>query len=81
MYCFINFSWNLVADMRKTKECLFLTSHEGKLWAIGGYNISEDLSSFLVYDPEIDSWSGTQVPMESIKGGVKGCTFISKYIS
>ena len=68
--------------MQKPRDRLFVTSHKGKLWAIGGRNASDgDLSSVEVYNPEFNVWTETEIPMVSIKGSLRGCTFSSKYFN
>ena len=79
---FSNYSWNYVASMQKARGGLCVTSYAGKLWAIGGEAPGdEELSSIEVYDPQVDAWFDSQVPMKSIKGMATCCLYTSKYFN
>ena len=65
--------------MQNAKASILLTSHAGKLWAIGGCNLDENFSKIEVYDPESNSWSISQI--ETIHGWMRGCKFSSKYFN
>ena len=63
--------------MQQRRAGLFVTSHEGKLWAIEGNGPNGELSSIEIYDPELNSWSYSQTSLKSLKGTIKGCTYSS----
>ena len=71
----MNSSWHYVASMQTVRTNLFVASHAGKLWAIGGKDSEySDVTSVEVYDPEVNLWSDVQMPLKSFKGNVIGCT-------
>lgn len=51
--------WSYVAPMNTERCCLSLVSHDRKLFAIGGYDCSQNvaLSSVEVYDVDQNSWN------------------------
>ena len=64
--------------MKKSRYGLFVTTHAGKLWAIGGVNdMGICVPNVEIYDPEINSWTVVQISFESITGEVCGCNIIS----
>ena len=70
--------------MKYARSNLCVTSHEGKLWVIGGIDsYGDEILNIEVYDPLIDSWSDAQVQLETTgnSGEVCGCNFITEYFS
>ena len=65
--------------MQKKRSGLFVTSYEGKLWAIGGEDVNNQLSSEELYDPKIDTWTEAKAPLKSIGKFFAGTAFSSKY--
>ena len=65
--------------MQQARSKLFVASHAGKLWAFGGRCSEGEHTSVEVYDPEVDVWSEVQIALETVDGGVIGCTYSSKY--
>ena len=62
--------------MHEPRGGLCVVSSEGKLWAIGGYNLtSGSLSSIEVYDPQSNKWTFLQKSMKSVRGTIVGCSY------
>lgn len=60
--------WELVAPVRIARSALSLTSLDGKLYAIGGFDGTNFLSIVEVYDPKANTWEqGT--PLNSGRSG------------
>lgn len=60
--------WELVAPVRVARSALSLTSLDGKLYAIGGFDGTNFLSIVEVYDPKTNTWEqGT--PLNSGRSG------------
>ena len=55
--------------MNVTRSRVSLVSNMDRLYAIGGYDGSKNLSTVEMYDPEKDEWKFV-APMQSHEGGV-----------
>ena len=50
-------TWNERAPMPTSRGALSVTEHEGKLYAIGGYDRNANSAAVEVYDPERNTWA------------------------
>lgn len=48
--------WIQKAEMPTPRATLATTAHNGKIYAIGGWNLGRYLKTVEVYDPETDTW-------------------------
>lgn len=73
----IHFRWKFVAPMNVKRSRAALVANVGKLWVIGGYDGTNNLSSVEYYDPSNDTWTFAS-PMSAHEGGV-GVGVISNF--
>lgn len=55
-------AWTERSPMPTPRGALAVVEHQGKLYAIGGYDGSNNIAALEVYDPATDSW-GTKPPL------------------
>ena len=63
------FRWDKMASMAVTRSRVGLAASFGKLWAIGGYDGANNLSTVEEYNPEKDEWNFAP-SMVAHEGGV-----------
>ncbi len=70
-------SWVERASMPTARGALSVTEHEGKLYAIGGYDRKANSSAVEVYDPARDSWT-TVAPLPTPRDHLATATVAGK---
>ncbi|RWW61046.1 hypothetical protein BHE74_00031966 [Ensete ventricosum] len=59
--------WTKTADMNRRRGCHSVAALKGKLYAIGGYDGEEMVSSVEAYEPRMSSWAMVE-PMKAVRG-------------
>ncbi|MGH8923813.1 MAG: Kelch repeat-containing protein [Acidimicrobiia bacterium] len=63
-----NDSWEILADMRQSREHTTAVALEGKLWVLGGRWGREMLSAVEIFDPAIGTWARGPAMSEARSG-------------